>query len=143
MCSNWFVVPQPYGSPLYILLMRLLGTFPGNTVIWATILLSVIPSAVTVALVYLIVTKLVNNKVIATTAALVLMGSAVFLTQSTILEEYALTTMLLTLSFWTYINSRRYLTALCWGLAVAIHVFVLGAIFFWLIVEWRRYAKPL
>lgn len=143
MTSNWFVVPQPYGSPLYILLMRLLGTFPGDTVIWATVLLSVLPSAVTVTLVYLIVNKLVENWKIATTSAIVLLGSAVFLTQSTILEEYALTTMLMTLGFWLYLNGHRYRTAICWGAAAAIHVFVLGAILFWLIVERQRYLKPL
>ena len=141
--SNMWFVPQPYGSPLYILLMRLLGTLPGDTVIWATILLSVLPSAVTVALVYLIVNKLVNRKVIATVSALVLLGSAVFLTQSTILEEYALATMLMTLGFWTYLSGQRYRTAICWGLAASVHVFVLGAILFWLIIEWRKYLKPL
>jgi len=141
--SNMWFVPQPYGSPLYILLGQLLNLFPGDLVIKMTILLSVIPSAITLMLVYLIVMKLTNKQSIAATSTVVLLGSTIFLTQSTILEEYALTTMLLTLSFWTYINSRRYLTALCWGLAVAVHVFVLGAIFFWLIVEWRRYVKPL
>jgi hypothetical protein len=141
MTSNWFVAPQPYGSPLYILLMRLLGTFPGDTVVWATILLSCLPSAVTVTLVYLVVNKLAHNQGIALVSAGVLLGSAVFLTQSTVLEEYALTTMLLTLGFWTYLNERRHLTALCWGLAASIHVFVLGAVLFWLIIEWRKYLK--
>jgi len=142
MTSNWFVVPQPYGSPLYILLMRLLGTFPGNTAVWATLLLSALPSAVTVTLVYLIVDKLVGSQRIALVSALVLLGAGVFLSQSIVLEEYALTTMLLTLGFWTYLNGQRYLTALCWGLAASIHVFVLGAVLFWLIVEWRKYLKP-
>ena len=141
--SNMWLVPQPYGSPLYILLGQFLNLFPGDLVIKMTIILSVIPSAVTVMLIYLIVRKMTNKQGIAVASSLVLLGSAIFLTQSTILEEYALTTMLLTLSFWTYINNRRLLTALCWGLAVAIHVFVLGAILFWLIIEWRRYTKPL
>jgi hypothetical protein len=142
MTSNWLVVPQPYGSPLYVLLMRLLGTLPGNTAIWATILLSCLPSAVTVTLIYLAVNKLARNQGIALVSAGVLLGSAVFLTQSTVLEEYALTTMLLALGFWMYLNERRHLTALCWGLAASIHVFVLGAVLFWLIIEWRRYLKP-
>ncbi len=141
--SNWWFVPQPYGSPLYILLGHFLNLFPGDLVIKMTIVLSVLPSAITVMLVYLIVKRLTNRQSIASASAAVLLGSAVFLTQSTILEEYALATMLLTLSFWTYINSRRYWTALCWGLAVAVHVFVLGAILFWLIIEWRTYTKPL
>ncbi len=140
--SNWWMVPQPYGSPLYILLGQLLNAFPGDLVVKMTIGLSVIPSAVTVMLVYLIVQRLTHNKAIAVASVLVLLGSAIFLSQSTVLEEYALATMLLTLGFWTYINDHRYWTALCWGLGVSIHVFVLGAVLFWLIIEWRNYLKP-
>jgi len=141
--SNWWFVPQPYGSPLYILLGHLLNAFPGDLVIKMTLLLSVLPSAVTVILVYLIVKRLTNNIKVATVSSFVLLGSAIFLTQSTVLEIYALATMLLVLGFWTYLNDRRYLTAICWGLGVSVHVFVLGAILFWLIIEWRRYLKPL
>jgi len=94
-------------------------------------------------LVYLIVKRLTNRHGIASASAAVLLGAAVFLTQSTILEEYALATMLLALSFWFYLKEHRYRAALCWGLGTAVHVFILGAVLFWLIVEWRSYLKPL
>jgi len=122
---------------------HLLNVFPGDLVVKMTLFLSVIPSVVTVMLVYLIVDKLTSNWRIAVTSSLVLLGSAVFLTQSTVLEEYALATAFLTLSFWFYLNDQKYLTALCWGFGVAIHVFVLGAVLFWLIIEWRKYLRPL
>ena len=140
--SNWWLVPQPYGSPLYIMLGHFLNAFPGDLAIKMTIALSVIPSAVTVLLVYLITYKLTSSRSIALVAPCVLLGSAVFLTQSTVLEEYALATMFLTLGFWCYLGKRTYLTAISWGLGASIHVFVLGATLFWLLVEWRRYLKP-
>lgn len=141
--SNWWMVPQPYGSPLYILLGHFLNLFPGDLVIKMTVLLSVIPSALTVTLVYLIVRKLTSREGVAVVSSLVLLGSAVFLTQSTVLEEYAIAAMLLVLGFWCYVSGYRYRTAICWGLGTAVHVFVLGAILFWLIVEWKSYVKPL
>ena len=140
--STAWMVPQPYGSPLYILLGRFLSICPGDLVLKMTILLSILPSAVTVAMTYLIANKLTSSRKVALTSAIVLLGSAVFLTQSTVLEEYALTTMLLVLSFWVYLNGHRYRTVVLWGLAASIHVFVLGIITFWLLVEWRRYLKP-
>lgn len=142
-CSNWWMVPQPYGSPLYISLARLIGLITsGNaTVITMTILLSCLPSAVTVMLVYLIVHKLTNETWPAITSALVLLGAGIFLTQSTILEEYALAICFCTLAYWLYINNRRMLTALALGLGTAVHIFILPIAVFWFALQWREW-KP-
>lgn len=146
MTSNWWVVPQPYGSPLYISLMHLLGTFPGDTVVWATILLSCLPAAITVTLVYLIVHKLTQKLWPALTSSVVLLGAGVFLTQSTVLEEYALAIMFLTLAYFFYLNGRRMLTAVALGLGVAVHIFILPIAFFWFVLQykqWRLWLKPI
>jgi len=75
----------------------------------------------------------------------VLLGAGVFLSQSTILEEYASVVMFLMFAFYFYINDRRKLTALALGLGIAIHVFILPIAFFWFILErkqWRLWLKP-
>jgi len=141
ICANQWFLPQAYGSPLYILLMRLIGLVTdGNaTVITATILLSCLPSAITVMLVYLIVHKLTNKLWCALTSALVLLGCGVFLSQSTVLEEYALAIMFPTFAYFFYIQDKRKLTALCLGLGVAVHIFILPITVFWLVLEYKRW----
>lgn len=147
MCSNWFVVPQPYGSPLYISLMRLIGVLTdGNTtVVAATILLSCLPSAITVMLVYLAVEKLTQKVWLAITSSIVLLGCGIFLTQSIILEQYASAIMFCTLAFWFYLLGRKKLTALCLGLGTAIHAFVLPIALMWCVIDYlsHRNARTL
>ena len=101
-CSTMWMVPQPLGSPLYILLGQFLNILPGDLVIKMTMILSCLPSAITVTLVYLIVRHLTNKESIAITSAMVLAASAIFMSQSTILEEYALAVMLLTLGYYFF-----------------------------------------
>jgi hypothetical protein len=137
--SSQWLVPQPYGSPLYLLLLRLFDSSPAVL----TILLSCLPSAVTVGLVYATVRKLTGRELPAIVSSAVLLGCSVFLTQSTVLEEYALAVMLLTLSYWLYINDRKKLCALCLGLATAVHMFVLPIAIFWLILNYKEWKlKP-
>lgn len=142
--STWWMVPQPMGSPLYILLGRFLNLFPGDLVLKMTLLLSCLPSAITVTLVYMIVRRLIGRVSLALVSAGVLLGAGVFLTQSTVLEQYASAVMLLTLAYWFYISGRRKLTALSLGLATAIHIVVLPIVVLWLFVErreWRAWGK--
>ena len=90
-----------------------------------TILLSCLPSAITVTLVYLIVKKLTSKTPIAITSSLVLLGSAVFLTQATVLEEYAIAVMLLTVGVYFLIENKLRTGFIFLGLATAIHIVVL------------------
>ena len=137
-CSNWWIVPQPYGSPLYISLARLLGTFPGNTAITMTILLSCLPAAITVTLVYLIVNKLTGQAKLGIASSLVLLGAGIFLTQSTVIEEYALAIMFLTAAYYFYLHERGAPTALMLGLGTAVHIFILPIAIFWFILNYRK-----
>jgi len=140
---DWFV-PQPMGSPLFILLGHFLNLFPGSLIIKMTVLLSALPSAITVTLTYLIAKRLTQNTPLSMCASLVLLGATVFLTQSTILEEYAIATMLLVLSYWYYINDKKKLCLLSMGLGTAIHIMVLGFALLWLFIErrnWRTWLK--
>jgi len=141
----WFV-PQPLGSPLFILLGHFLNLFPGDLVIKMTILLSCLPAAITVGLVYVIARKLVGRLDIALVCSLVTLGATIMLTQATILEEYAITMMFLTLAYWLYLRENRMLTGLVLGLGTAIHIIVLPIALLWLVVErkrWREYVRPM
>jgi len=138
MTSNWWVVPQPYGSPLYISLMRLIGfvTAEGVTVVVATILLSCLSSAITVMLVYLITKRMTGKVQHALVSSVVLLGCGIFLTQSTVLEQYAIAIMFCMLAFYLYMLGRRKMTALMLGLGTAAHAFVLPIALAWYVVDY-------
>ncbi len=140
-----WMVPQPYGSPLYITLCRVLYYLPGDLALKLTIGLSVIPAAITISFVYLIVKHLTKNTWIGITSSLVVLGSAVFLSQSTILEEYALAIMFMTIAFYAYVKEWRYRTAIFMGLGVAVHIMCLMIAVFWALADrrWRYwFFKP-
>lgn len=143
--TKW-MVPQPYGSPLYILLCRLLYVLPGDLALKLTVGLSVVPSAITVATVYVTVKHFTQRTWVGVTSALIVLGSAVFLSQSTILEEYALATMFLTLAIYGYVRDWKYRTVIFLGLGIAVHMMVLVIAFFWILADhrWRMWlGKPL
>jgi hypothetical protein len=109
-----------------------------------TMFLSVLPATITVTVVFAIVGRMTSKVYIATTSALVLLGSSVFLSQSTILEEYALAVMFVTLGFWAYINNKHNWTAVFLGLGTAVHIMVLPIAVLWFGVnyrDWRTWAK--
>lgn len=143
--AHMWLVPQPVGYPLYVLLGHFLNALPGDLVLKLVLVLSCLSSAITVALTYLISLRLTGKKLIATACAILLTGSAVFLTQSTIIEQYALLTCLLTTALWFFILDKKYLVAIFLGLAISVHVFALIIALLWfvsLIREWRQWWKP-
>ncbi len=120
--SNLWVVPQPYGSPLYITLGHLINLLPGSLSSNMTLLLSALPSAITASVVYLIAVHLSGKQTTGIIASLALLASGVFLTQSTVLEEYALAVMFVVLAFYFYLLDRKLLTIIMLGLGSAIHI---------------------
>jgi len=109
-----------------------------------TILLSCLPSAITIMLVYLITRRLTGKDRPAIIASAILLASAVFLTQSTILEEYALATMFLTLAYYFYLCNRKALVAVSLGFATAVHIVPAIIALLWLFIcrkEWREWVR--
>lgn len=141
--TAWFV-PQPVGSPLYILMGHFLNLFGGSLPLKMTIVLNCLPSAIVVALTYLIVLKLSQNKFAAITSSVVLLGAGVFLAQSTILDEYAFATMFVVLAYWFYINGKKKLTLLNMALATSVNILALIITLVWWFVErknWKEWLK--
>ena len=106
--ANIWMAPQPYGSPLYIVLGHLINMLPGSLVDNMTILLSVLPAAITVGLVYLIVYKMTENARIGIVCAVVMLGASIPLSQATVLEEYSLCVMFVVMAFYMYLLDKKW-----------------------------------
>lgn len=137
--SIWWSVPQPYGSPLYIATGHLLNAFSGDLVLKMGIFLSALPAAITVAFMYLIAKELTGKEKIAIVCATVLLGCGVFLSQSTIIEEYSFAIMFLTISYWFYIKGNRLLTTIFLGLAGAVHIICVALAVLWIGTHYKEY----
>lgn len=137
--ASSLVTPQPYGSPLYVLLARLIHIIGLNPEVWLPILLSCIPAAITVALVGMIVHNRTQNRTSALIASATLLSASVFLTQATIIEEYALAVMWVVAAFWAWDKPKRNtgLTMLFLGLGISVHIIVAAIAFLWALVEWK------
>lgn len=140
-----WMVPVTYGGPVYIVLSHLIYfIFPHNLPAAISILLSALPSAITVVLTYLIILKLTSKKSIALVCSLVLAGSAIFLMESTVDLYHALAIMFMVAAFYAYTLDHRYLTTILLALGVGTHILVLPIAIFWLIADgrYKRWAKP-
>jgi hypothetical protein len=139
--SIWWMVPQPYGSPLFITLGHLINSIPLFTLpVRMTIFMDVIPASITVATMYLICKKLTNIR-IALVCSLVLLGSAVYLTQATILDEFAISSMFISLAFYFYLNDKKKLTVLMLALGSAIQIIVVAISGIWFILHLNEVKK--
>lgn len=141
---------QPYGSPLYVLLGKLIYLImPNNLVIGMTFILSVLPASIAVTATYLITKKLTDNIKYAFISALIILGASVFLTQATILEEYAISSMFITLALLAYVYNKKKLTILFLALGSAIHIICVATSIIWIFVicfknkERREWLKKL
>jgi len=143
--SAWWMVPQPPGSPLFICMGHLVNLLPGRLDTNLTVLLSVIPAAIAVMLVYLIVVNRTGKILPGIAASTILLGSAVLLSQATVLEQYSSATMFMVLGIYFYSRGNRKMTALSLGLGTATHAFIGGIAILWLVLharEWRLWIKP-
>lgn len=136
--TNWWFTPQPYGSPLYVSLARIIGLLPGNTVAWMTILLSCLPAAITVTIIILLVRNRTNSNFIASICGAIVLGATVMLTQATIVEEYSIAVMFVTLALWAYYKEKKALVAVFLGLGIAVHIIVLAITIVFVMLEYKN-----
>jgi hypothetical protein len=132
---------QPYGSPLFVLIGHLMNLIaPNNLPLIMTVVMNVLPASIAVATTYLIVKKLTTSK-LALVSVLVLLGSALYVTQSTILDEFAISSMFVTLAFYFYIQDKKKLTVLMLALGSAIQIIVIAISVLWFIVHVTQLKK--
>jgi len=103
-----------------------------------TILLSALPSAVTVGLVYAILEPYTSLKVRLVCCCLML-GSTIFLAEATILGYHNLAVMLIVLTYYLYDRHKTW-AAITAGLAIGVHPISVPILGLWLLV--RREVKP-
>ena len=118
---NWWMNPHPYGSPIYILGIKLISFLPGSDVFRVT-LLSVIPAAISVGVTYLAAEHLTKSKLKGLTASLIVMGAVIFTSQATVIEHYAMLAMFLVLGFYAYVKGSYKWAAVFIGCATAVHI---------------------
>lgn len=143
---HWWTVPHVMGKPLYIWMVRALSYLPFSDVSLLTVGLSVIPGAITVAIAYLIGLELTKNKKLAILSSLIVLASGTFLSQATVIEQYAFTAMLISIAYLFYIKNKWVLATIFLGLGAATHVFVIVIAAIWFVIEykqWRRLVKLL
>lgn len=138
-------VPHPPGYPLYTVLGWALAHLPLFTVSWRISLLSSIPHAVTIALVYMFIFRLTKGNIVASVfGALCLATNYIFFLYSVTPEVFALFDLFvvlfwLLLVLWVQTNTRVYFFAamFTYGLSLSHHhlmLFFVPAIglFFWM-----------
>lgn len=136
-----FGVPHPPGYPLYTLLGWVVSRFPWSSPAWRVGLLSSIPHAITVVMVYALVVRLTKQKTAGVFAAAALAGNYLFFLYSVTPEVFALfdvfivsLTYLLILWSETKESKYMYLASFVFGLSLSHHhviLFLVPALAYW------------
>lgn len=108
-------------APLFLLLGHLFLMIPIATEAWRFALLSALASMGTCIFIYLSIKHHTNNRWYAIIGILVFGSSALVISQSTIIESYALTTMLGMGAYYFSIKKRWWLCAIFLGAGLAVH----------------------
>lgn len=135
-----FGVAHPPGYPLYVFLGWILTKIPVFTVSWRVALLSSVPHALVVGLVYAIVLRVTKQKISALFAGMVLAGNYLFFLYSTTPEVFALLDLFVAVFLWIILISEDtrtsgllYVASFIFGLALTHHhmiIFMIPALFF-------------
>ena len=127
-----FGIPHPPGYPLYTFLGWLASRLPWFTPAWRVGLLSSIPHALTVALVYAFVVRLTKQKIAGLFAAAAIVGNYLFFLYSITPEVFALFDLFVVLLIyllirWSETKQNRYLyfASFVFGLSLSHHHVIL------------------
>ncbi len=111
-------------APLFLLLGRAFLFLPFGTEAWRVGLISVLASTVTSIFAYLAI-RHYAGRVYALVGTLIFGGSALVISQSTIVETYALVTMLCVGAYYFSLKKRWWLCSIMLGLGLAVHTLAL------------------
>ena len=145
MSAKYITVAHHLSAPLYILLGHLFLYLPFGTEAWRLGLMSALGTIGTVVFVYLIVRKL-SNRYYGMMSALIYGGSALVISQSTIIETYTLSTMCGVGAYYFALNKRWAWASVFLGIGLVIHPFLSFIVWVVLFImykemrNWRRYS---
>jgi hypothetical protein len=137
-----FGVAHPPGYPLYTFFGWIASHFPIFTPAWRVGLLSSLPHAIVIALVFTVVSSLTKRKLIGLFSALLLLGNYLFFLYSVTPEVFALLDLFVILLMyllirWRLLKSERFLlyASFVFGLSLTHHqliLFLVPAAIYWL-----------
>lgn len=137
-----FGIPHPSGYPLYTFLSWIATFLPIATVAWRVALLSSLPHAVTVVIIFLLTHRLTKSYLAALFASLLIAGNYVFFLYSVIPEVYALADLIVVAILFVVLVWREHpkdlryggMLAFLFGLGLSHHhgvIFLSAAIGLW------------
>jgi len=165
--SAKYLFPAYHTSdPLFLLLGHVFLMLPVGSEAWRFALLSVIATMVACFFIYLIIKKLLTQRIVvpsrknchviyekphnhtnlwALLGVLIYGTSAMVISQSTIIETYALVSMLAVGAYWFALNKKWFWTAIFLGAGCAVHMLgvIVLIIFFCAFKEYRKNWKAL
>jgi hypothetical protein len=122
--KHW-AITHPTGAPLYNMLNWLVVRIPIGAEYWRLCMVSAISAGVTSLFLYLLAKRYTPNRLKALIAPLVFCASGVVVSQATILDTYALITMMSVLAFWFHVKGMHRAKYLTIGLGIGIHHLIL------------------
>lgn len=141
--AKYFVLSHSTGAPLNNLINWVFVRIPLGSEFWRLAMVSVIASSLTAVLLYLIARKYVRDWRVYLPSAIWL-GSGLVVSQSTVVETYALVTLTCTLAYYLHLSGHHKLKYLACALGLGIH-HLIGLVLIPLIVsDWmnRQSLKP-
>ncbi len=150
LAAKYLTTAHHMSAPLYLLLGRLFLFIPFNSEAWRMGLMSVLGTLGSSIFIYLILRHLLRDnpkaRLYAIISVLVFGGSALVISQSTIIETYALATMCGVGAYYFAVKNKWLLSSVMLGAGLAVHpflAFVVWAVLFVAFRElrnWRRYS---
>jgi len=119
--AKYFVLSHSTGAPCLNLLNYLVVRIPLGTEFWRLAMVSVIASSITAVLLYLIAKRYTNVLWKQLLAPAIWLGSGLVVSQSTIVETYALVTLAMTLAYYLHLVGHNKLKYLACALGLGIH----------------------
>lgn len=134
LCMHFWGICHPPGFPLYVLLGKIFTAFwPFGSVIFKSNLLSAIFGAGTIFIVYLSLSNLKVNRVIAILISLILAVSNTFWEFSVSADVFTFATFLTALTFYLVVKKRFYLAVFALGLSAS-HFYISAVL--WPFLAW-------
>jgi len=138
--AKYLVPAHKTSAPLFLLLGNLFLRLPFGEEAWRFALLSVFASTISTVFIYLIIKHHINNRFCALTGALIFGGSALVISQSTIIESYALVTMFGLAAYYFAVKKNWLWCALMLGAGGAVH-HLIGLTFIVLFIAYKGLRK--
>ena len=140
LAAKYFTTAHNLSAPLYLIWSHFMLLLPFGSEAWRMGLTSALSTIIASILVYLIIRAILKDnpksRISGLFGALVYGGSALVISQSTIIETYALSTMLGLAAYYFSLKKRWIATSIMLGLCVPVHILL--ALFVWAVLFFQN-----